>query len=86
MRKRILGVLALTIAFLLGSFTNSRVTGVRAQTQTDKRLQGSMSIPKDWGTLRGVSDKYLVFEDSAGTIRMAFIESGLDNFVQVQRP
>ena len=38
------------------------------------------SIPRDWGSLRGVSDKYLIFEDSSGAIRMVFIDSGLRRF------
>jgi hypothetical protein len=38
------------------------------------------------GSFRGVSGKCLIFEDNSGTIRLAFIEQGLHNFVEVKRP
>ena len=85
MKKRLLNVLLLFIAFILGAFVNSSL--VRAQAQSSPRLQTSDlgSIPRAWGDLRGASDKYLVFEDTSGTIRLAFIESGVHNFVQIER-
>ncbi len=91
MRNRILSVLALAVAFILGSLAHSQLTSVLAQTQTavpQLQLMSTpmASIPRDWGSLRGVSDKYLIFEDSSGSIRMAWIDSGLHNFVEVKRP
>ena len=91
MRNRILNVLALVVALILGSLVHSQFTSVLAQTQMAVPQLQHMStpmasIPRDWGSFRGVSDKYLIFEDSSGTIRMAFIDSGLHNFVEVKRP
>jgi hypothetical protein len=89
-RTRTLSVLALAIAFILGSLVHPQLTNVLAQTQAVAPQLQHMStpmasIPLDWGSLRGVSDRYLIFENSSGTIRMAFIDSGLHNFVEVQR-
>ena len=86
--KRILTVLFMVLAFMLGSLVNSRSAHVYAQNQISPRLQATNplgSIPRTWGNLRGISDKYLVFEDASGTIRLAFIESGVHNFVQIER-
>ena len=83
--NRIIGASALALMFVLGWLTSSRLPGVHAQTMAGTGPQMSYSIPKDWGTCRGVSDKYLIFEDSKGTIRMAFIDSGLKHHILVQR-
>jgi hypothetical protein len=75
------------LAFILGSSLTSRLAHVDAQGQNSPQLQAVDfgSIPRAWGNLRGVSDKYLVFEDASGTIRMAFIDSGVHNFAQIER-
>jgi hypothetical protein len=83
MLKRILYILVLFGVFVLGSLTNPHPASLRAQS-TDNGLQ--RTVPKSWGTLRAVSDKYLVFEDSAGTIRLAYIDSGLQQAIEVTRP
>jgi hypothetical protein len=89
MRNRIQLGLMICVAFLLGSLANSRLARVNAQNQNLLRLQVSSSplgpIPRAWGSLRGVSDKYLVFEDSSGTIRIVFIDSGVQNYTQIER-
>ena len=89
MRNRIPFSLVICLAFMLGSLANSRLAHVNAQTQSSPRLQATGNplgpVPKAWGSLRGVSDKYLVFEDSSGTIRIAFIDSGVQNYIQIER-
>jgi hypothetical protein len=83
--NRIIGASALALMFVLGWLTSSYLPGAHAQTMAGTGPQMSYSAPKDWGTCRGVSDKYLIFEDSKGTIRMAFIDSGLKHHILVQR-
>ena len=87
MKDGVLNTLLLALAFILGSLVNSRLGHVYAQTPLLQRLQpGSFaSIPREWGDVRGVSDKYLVFEDARGTIRIALIDSGVHNFIQIDR-
>ena len=87
MRNRILSVAALALAFILGWLASSGPVRLHAQTQdlSALRPQSSTSVPSEWGSLRGVSDNYLVFEDRLGTIRMVFIKSGLRNFIEVKR-
>ena len=84
MLKRMLYFLVLFGVFVLGSLTTSHLANLRAQPVSDPGLQ--KTVPKAWGTLRAVSDKYLVFEDSAGTIRLAYIDSGLQQAIEVTRP
>ena len=78
MLQRIVMLVALIIGFSLS-------TGVRAQAMPAPALQKSFSIPKEWGALRAATDKCMVFEDNAGTVRMAYIESGLHNYFEVTR-
>ena len=88
MKRRMFNVLLMVLAFVLGLMVTYRSAHVHAQCQNSPRLQASEplgSIPRAWGNLRGVSDKYLVFEDASGTIRMAFVDSGVHNFVQIER-
>jgi hypothetical protein len=86
-KRQIFNALLMVLAFVLGSLVTSRSVHVYAQGQNSPRLQAADlgSIPRAWGSLRGVSKKYLVFEDANGTIRMAFIDSGVHNFVQIER-
>ncbi|MFB3777439.1 MAG: hypothetical protein ACE141_07495 [Bryobacteraceae bacterium] len=86
MRKRIVSISALLVAFTLGWTASSRQANVHAQTRPSPAdLQVSAFAPIEWGGLRGVSDKYLVFEDKELTIRVVSIESGLSNFMTVKR-
>jgi len=82
MAKRLLYMLTILGVFVLGTLTNPRLATPRAQP-FDSGMQET--VPKSWGTLRAASDKYLVFEDNAGTIRLAFIDSGLQQAIEVTR-
>ena len=61
-----------------------RATGVHAQAE-GFALQRSDTAPKEWGTFRGATDKFLVFEDSGGTIRLMLVNSGIPAYREIKR-
>lgn len=63
-RNRLCIAFAILIAFCLGAVLNS-VFSIRAV-----QAQQQFTIPKSWGALKGSAATNLIFEDSAGTIRL----------------
>lgn len=66
--NRIVVPIALAVALFTGFYLGRyQVTTVHAQQ--------SRSVPKAWGTFKGSIGSYMIFEDSAGTLRMFEITS-----------
>lgn len=62
-------LLVLACALLLGGLGTGLVHIAQARS-------GRITIPKNWGNLRGGSSQHLYFENSAGTIRIYDVNSG----------
>ena len=72
-RKRfLLTSITILISLAVGAVLNNilQVQSVEAQAP--------MSIPKSYGTLKGSAAVSLIFEDSAGTIRLVQVQSELN--------
>jgi hypothetical protein len=76
MRRNLLEVLAFVLAIVAGS-----VMTTRAHADSQK----TFTVPVEWGQLRAANNDFLVFEDGQGVIRLAWINTGLQNWVEVQR-
>jgi hypothetical protein len=63
-KRNFLTVTAILVAFVVGAAVNSIFHIQVAQAHPVR------TIPKSYGTLKGASGVSLIFEDSAGTIRL----------------
>jgi hypothetical protein len=64
--SRVVAALAISMLVLL-------LAGEGVRTPAVAQAQAQRTIPKSFGTLKGASGSYLIFEDSTGTIRLVFI-------------
>jgi hypothetical protein len=73
MKKTLVLVTLFSLAFVLAVRQPSKVQAAAASAvpQFHSPQEGKgCSAPKEWGQLRGVSDRVIAFEDSEGTIRV----------------
>jgi hypothetical protein len=64
-------LVSLTLFVLVFVFAVALRQPSKAQTSAATPKEGKgCAVPKEWGQLRGVSDRVIAFEDSLGTIRV----------------
>jgi hypothetical protein len=72
-KQFLLTSIAILVALVVGAALNNILHIQAAQAQA------SRTIPKSWGTVKGAAGEHLIFEDSAGTIRLVYIGPELNS-------
>jgi hypothetical protein len=71
-KQFLLTSIAVLVALVVGAVLNNFIHIPTAQAQQ------VYTIPKSFGTLKGSAGVHLIFEDSAGTIRLVYVQGQLN--------
>ena len=69
MRRLLVTALLILTMFVMGWYIGER-------RLTRAYAQSTISVPKSWGSFKGAGLGGMIFEDSAGTLRLVHIDDG----------
>lgn len=68
MKKTFFLLALLTLCFVVAESSTSHGSAAAARTVAEEGK--GCAVPKEWGSLKGVADRGIAFEDSRGNIRV----------------